>query len=202
MCLGDVCDPDSGASVFAVLETLVEVCEALSRAGIPSVWLSGNHDVCEDGSGTSTLEPLKPLAVVLDRPGVYARPCSRRGSGPLTKHDETLRILALPFTPLSHRYDPLKIIKAIPPTDKAPDIVIGHLNVKGAQPGDEESMPRGREVWLPVAEIRKRWPLVTILNGHIHRRQITEDGVIIPGSIERLRFDEEHNHPGYLEVTL
>ena len=42
---------------------------------------------------------------------------------------------------------------------------------------------------------------VTMLNGHYHRMQ-EAGGVRIPGSLVRLRFDEEHNDPGFLVLEV
>jgi DNA repair exonuclease SbcCD nuclease subunit len=191
ICLGDVCNPDSGSCVFQCIRTLIEVTK---RLHVPSLWLAGNHDVIENGSGQTTLEPLKSLGdkvSVIDSPGWYAYSATK-----------PIGIFALPFTPYSHKYDPKVQIQRDQHAPSSVQLVMGHLNVKGAQPGDEEDMVRGREVWLPVPEIQTKWPQAMIINGHIHQRQTTPDQVHIPGSLERLRFDEERHRPGWLELVL
>lgn len=196
ICLGDVMDPDSGSCVFRCMRTLIEVTQRLRR---PSIWLSGNHDVMEDGSGETVLEPLKRVGgpvLVIDEPQTF----NPRGATGLPLD---FSILAFPFTPFTRKYSPKAVLKeAMNGYDlhRPIDLVIGHLNVKGAMPGDETEMVRGREVWLPVKEIRAALGEVPIANGHIHKRQQTEDGVCIPGSLERLRFDEERHVTGWMEI--
>jgi len=50
-CLGDVCDPDCGPVGFRVAAALIAAAQRLSREGIDSVWLAGNHDAVLDGRG-------------------------------------------------------------------------------------------------------------------------------------------------------
>lgn len=191
LCLGDITDPDSGSPVIAAVETVVRVARSLSLAGIWSLWLAGNHDVVEDGSGTTTLSPLRylydPLVVVAERPGLYCV--------------AGLEVLAFPFAATSHAYDPLEIVKRAP-TSLSPWIAAGHLSVPGVIPGEETAeMPRGREVVLPVEALFEAGAS-QVFNGHYHRQQRTESGVWIPGSIARLTFNEEGNRPGFLVAEI
>ncbi len=187
--LGDLCDPDSGSTVFRCVEVAVQAADRLARRGVSSVWMAGNHDVIEDNTGDTTISPLRalssPLVHVVERPGVVML--------------DDLAIIGLPFTATSHGYEPEKFLAS---TERhAQEIVIGHLNVPGVIPGEETTeMPRGREVTFPTDSARARAKLV--LNGHYHRQQRTLSGVWIPGSLARLTFGEESYEPGYLVLEV
>ena len=192
MFLGDLQDPDSGARVFHGVALSLAIAKRLSDLGIPSFWIPGNHDVIEDGTGASTLTPLEAADIrgchVMWYPEVL----------PLL----SASVIALPFTPTSHRYDPIAEFealrsKAIP---DAPLIVIGHLQLEGIIPGEETiDMPRGRDVFFPVDTVRPHAALM--MNGHYHRQQ-RHNGVHIPGALQRLTHGEETHQPGYLIVEL
>jgi len=116
-------------------------------------------------------------------------------------------ILALPFTPLSHTYDPCEWVAKV--LDEPYSlIVLSHLNVEGIVPGSEtKEMPRGRDVWLPLGMLKQRKAQTIVLNGHYHKRRVTPEGiagkdVIIPGSLGALSFGEENHEPGYLILEL
>lgn len=191
--LGDLCDPDSGSSVFRVIRLAQEAAIRLNDNSIPSHWLVGNHDVIEDGLGESTLDPLRSLTDSATI--VYNRACL--GLIDPSKNDV---FVALPFTPTSHAYDPVKFIEQVTAT---PKLVIGHLNLENIVPGEEtKEMPRGREVVFPVAAIKEKWPNAVMLHGHYHTQQTTAEGVHIPGSLARLTFGEETNAPGYIILDM
>ena len=188
---GDLCDPDNGAGTIRAISLAVSMAMALARMSIPSYWLAGNHDVVEDGSGLTTLAPLRALhsdyVHVLDKPGVHY----------LSSHQ---CLLALPFTASSHGYDVVEFVLDAMEKHPAWDmIILSHLALPGIMPGSETNdMPRGREVRLPL-DLAKRAKLT--LNGHYHRRQVYE-GVQVVGSLARLSFAEESHEPGFLVVTL
>lgn len=197
---GDLCDPDSGSVVFRCVELALEVAARLSEAKIRSVWVAGNHDVIEDGSGDTTLSPLRAFALmtgmvhVFERPGVYRLSRIRDGV------EEEVSAIALPFTATSHGYDVESFLRSLDdpaewPASRA--MVLAHLNVPGVVPGEETTdMPRGREIVLPVEAAKKCAKYV--INGHYHRQQKTESGVWIPGSVARFTFGEEGHQPSFL----
>lgn len=213
--LGDLMDPDCGSVSYRALEYAASVAIRLGKAGIYSHWLAGNHDVIEDGTGSTTLTPLKPLQDS-GRIFVYERAFTGYAGtesiedppfegaevdGWVPQAAPLLHVVALPFAATSHAYEPEKIIESTMPS-KVPMIIIGHLNVAGVIPGEETNeMPRGREVMFPREAIRKHLPNAILFNGHYHRRQV-HDGVHIPGSLARLTFGEEQHHPGYLIVEV
>lgn len=189
--LGDLCDPDASRAPRCVAFA-IEVAAALARKGIPSRWLVGNHDVIEDGSGTSTLTPLAAASVAL--PGlvhVYARPMVEDMAGGI--------VMALPFVPRVAAYDPAAFVEECA---VEPDVIIGHLNLPGVVPASEsDEYARGREVWLPVEKIRARWPSAIVMNGHYHQAQTTANGcVMIPGALARLTFGEARHEPSIMVV--
>lgn len=59
--LGDLFDPDGGSGVFQAMSVAINFASVLSRADVTSLWIAGNHDVIEDGSGTTTLSPLAAM---------------------------------------------------------------------------------------------------------------------------------------------
>lgn len=189
---GDLCDPDTGSSVFRCVELAIDVATRLASRGIASAWIAGNHDVIEDGSGDTTLSPLRALENLGHLVKVFERPGSIERAGG--------RVIALPFAATSHGYDVEAAIASISELRDVPKektIIVGHLNIQGVVPGEETTeMPRGREVWLPV-EAAKRVAR-HVVSGHYHRRQRTKDGVWIIGSLARLTFGEEGNEPSFL----
>jgi DNA repair exonuclease SbcCD nuclease subunit len=204
--LGDLCDPDDPCAV------LDEMIGAMARELIAErrrlVCIPGNHCVREDGSGKSVLTPLQD-----DRAASYVHVFSRpvatflpgiRASG--------FNVVALPFTPASHPYDPDAFVRGLEvPVPDAPTFVIGHLCIPGVQPGEEtKELPRGREVVFPleaVGELVRRVSApIVVLNGHYHRRQdfVTPHGytIHIPGAPCRLTMGEDRHEPAFILVEV
>lgn len=195
--LGDLTDPDSPGA-WAACRLACETAAHLADAGIDSVWVGGNHDALEDGSGTSTLDPIHGWSAFDDRVNVCSRP-------------EVIRfpafdVVALPYAAQSHEYDPERFVRDLPAWVGAQSrrvIVAGHLNLDGILEGSESlEMPRGRSTYWPVAEILARFgDRALMLAGHYHRRQVHR-GVQIVGSLERLSFADGTTAPGYLVVEV
>jgi DNA repair exonuclease SbcCD nuclease subunit len=199
--LGDLCDPDTRRSHRSIA-LAHEVAFDLHREGIESRWLVGNHDVVEDGSGTST---LSALAMVRDMgpswPRVYEDPCveqirAERSSGSVT-------IVALPYPSRARAYDPIAFVEGLDMPGDGSILFAGHLSIAGIRPGSESGeMARGREVLWPIDAIRRRFgDRATCVGGHIHRAQ-EFDTIRVAGSLERLRFDEEEHSPGFLLIEI
>lgn len=193
--LGDACDPDS-QRVHLATEILTDAAARLYHAGVPSRWLVGNHDVVEDGTGAHTLCALRGMATglgdgvveVYDRPAVEV-------FGNVT-------LVALPYVAAAAAYSPREFVESVPATRVGPVIVVGHLMIEGITAGSESvDMPRGRDVWFPREAVRERWPNAVCLNGHYHEAQ-TFEGIVIPGSLERLTHGEESNEPGFVVVDV
>lgn len=192
--LGDLCDPDANRSPRCI-EVAVAVALLLRTAGIRSRWLVGNHDVIEDGSGTSTLAPL----AALDPSGEVVRVLSE----PAVEVINGKAFCWLPYVPRCLAYDPVEFVHRAVAAAPQVQVVAGHLNVEGIVPGSETNdMGRGRDAWFPLSAVRELWPDALLLNGHYHRAQVDPAGVVIPGSLARLTFGEQDNDPGYLEIEL
>lgn len=200
---GDLCDPDSGSVVFRCVELAIEIAMRLALKNIKSVWIAGNHDVIEDGTGDTTLTPLRALANYTRNVSVCERPTMFRIDQ--IACPGAANLLCLPFTATSHAYDVdaalVEMASHIRPDTRHQTIVAAHLNIAGVVPGEETTeMARGREIWLPVETAKEVAGYVVC--GHYHRRQQTKDGVWIPGSLAQLTFGEEGNQPSFLILNL
>jgi DNA repair exonuclease SbcCD nuclease subunit len=191
---GDLCDPDTTRS-FHAIGLAIQIALDLAKHRVPSLWIAGNHDVIENDRGSTVLEPLQMVAdYVADLITVADIPIRWRCGDRM--------VFALPYAARSRAYDPIEIMSNA--RLASIDLIVGHLTVPSAERGSEsDDFARGRDMIFPVAECRRRWGDRCILvNGHYHRKQITKDGVHIPGSLARLRHDEEQHEPGYLVIEV
>lgn len=203
---GDLCDPDLGRAHQCAALT-IEIAAMLHREGIQSRWLVGNHDVLEDGTGTSTLEPLKAYAETTyceteEEPvgrhyvAVRSMPCWESFS-------KELLLVALPYVARSHAYDPIAFIQPLGLAAHQRILVFGHLMLEGIEPGSETiDMARGRDLFFPIDEVLAKWgDRAVMVNGHYHQRQVHR-GVQVIGSLERLTFGEENDEKGYSIIEI
>ena len=181
----------------------------LSRAGIPTLLLVGNHDLSPAAGRAHTLHEYDTLEVpyvkVLGKPAYL---------GPQDLWGLPLQVIALPWinrsglmaalqvrglTPdevageVEARVTPLieALIAEADPT--LPTVLTAHASVQGATYGGERSVMLGADVVLPGGLLRDpRLDYVAL--GHIHKAQnLNPDAhppVIYPGSIERVDFGE------------
>jgi len=180
---GDLTDPDPPRCWRAVA-VAVAIARRLSSAGVEQYWLTGNHDVLEDGRGSHTLLPLWAMGGcnVIDTPKTVT---TRTGG----------RLVALPYTARSMGYDPVAALRDV---DRA-DLVAGHLMLEGIGPGSETTdFARGRDVFFPIERAAETGAV--LVNGHYHRRQ-TYRGVEIPGALARLTLADVGNSPGFLGIV-
>lgn len=200
---GDLCDPDDGGVVARSSEYAVHVARDLSRRGIPSAWIAGNHDTTDDGVTTS-LTPLRrladPLVSVHEQPGIRDL-----GQGRV--------LVALPHTAFgAAEHSPQALTRLLPRLAGFRTIIFAcHLTVPGIVPGEETTeMPRGRDLTLPLDALDEfrtstaRWkdpPAIVVINGHYHRA-MCHAGVLVPGSLARLTFGEEEHVPSFLDVWM
>jgi len=189
---GDWSDPDTKRA-WAAAEVAVDVFSVLRYYERSQLWITGNHDVVEDGQGSSVLGPLRSAAT-------HAKDFAVVSHVPMVAIFSGVAFLTLPYTPIALNYDPSEAVRRLAKDCKGARevVVLGHLNAEGIAPGSETTdMPRGRDVFWPLDEIRKQLPGALLIGGHYHRRQVYE-GLQIVGSLERLTLGEEHNSPGYL----
>ena len=199
--LGDLADPDTGGASKKATACAIDIAMALRSWRIPSIWMAGNHDVEEDGTGATTLTPL----VVLEEwtsGEIMAVEAPR-----LWVFDDARAIALLPFTAVARAYDPdVEVRKLLDAAGKRKTIVAGHLNIAGIGPGEETlEMPRGREVMFPIeATTRAAFRMC----GHYHTRQNFDPGdggapIHIPGSPAAFAFGEHDGiTPAFSVMTL
>lgn len=194
--LGDLCNPDSPTAFRCVAAMAEWGREMRKDLGAEGYFVDGNHDVVEDGHGTSVLSPLASVdgAEVVHSPSEYVQ--------------DGVNLAFLPYPSRAKSYDPTKWAKVF---EKNTGLVFGHLNLKDAVPakregGDEvdeygaivgtesEEMARGREVMWPVKNLRARCPGAKLFGGHYHGG-VTFGGVHIVGSPALFTFGEQANRP-------
>ena len=186
--LGDLTNPYS-RNVHRAVAVATSVAAWMNVNGFPNIWIVGNHDIVESAEPNHTLLPLANMGgetVVVDTPHQF--------------WVDGQPFIGLPYTPATRSYSPEEFINEIE-LEQQP-LVLGHLMIEGIGPGSETiDMPRGRDVFLPVDAIFRKWPGAAVFNGHYHTGQVFR-GVHIPGSLMRLTHGEENNEPGWLEVNL
>lgn len=184
--LGDLCDPDASrgprCAAFAI--------ECVRKIGCRQYWLTGNHDVIEDGSGTSVLEPLAAMGgdALVNEPRVVMV--------------DDLAIVALPYVPRALAYDPAEFVRAAAAQVAGARwvLVAGHLTLPGMHPGSEsEEFARGRVGPMPLDVVREVLPNAVLVNGHYHRATVHEN-VNVPGALARLTFGECDHEPSFLTI--
>ncbi len=181
----------------------------LSRAGIPTLLLVGNHDLSPSLGRAHALETFDTLEVphvqVLDHP-VFLHPDDLEGL--------PLQVLALPWIARSGLMAQLGLTGADPQQvyeeleqrltellhgwleeadPSLPVILAAHASVQGARYGGERAVMLGGDLVLPGSLVRDpRLDYVAL--GHIHKAQNLNENahppVIYPGSIERVDFGE------------
>lgn len=181
----------------------------LSRAGIPTLLLVGNHDLSPALGRANALETFDTLEVpnvrVLDKP-VFLKPEDLNGL--------PLQVIALPWISRSSMMAGLSLSAAEPgkvyeelearlhelitgwieeanPT--LPIVLTAHASVQGAVYGGERTVMLGGDLVLSGSLVKDpRLDYVAL--GHIHKSQNLNESahppVIYPGSIERVDFGE------------
>jgi DNA repair exonuclease SbcCD nuclease subunit len=196
---GDAHDPDGGGDTYMYSRFIMQTAIYLADAGIKSIWLPGNHCVCENGNGLTVLSPLRSLV----ESQKYERFITlAEDPGYISLGGKAL-LCALPFTSFDRPYDPAEVVRNIP-AGKLPVIVAGHLMIEGIEIGSETSdFPRGRDIFFPqqACDDLAKGREVMRVQGHYHKKQCFE-GIYIPGSVARLTFGEEEHSPGYQVIEV
>ncbi len=194
----------------------------LSRAGILTLLLVGNHDLSPALGRAHALQEFDTLEVphvrVLDKPQLL---------GPDDLEGLPLQVIALPWLSRSRMMAALPLDgtqreqiyeqmgdllnelmgkwlnEAIDPN--LPVVLMAHASVQGAKYGGERSVMLGNDLVLPPALVKDpRLDYVAL--GHIHKAQdLNEDArppVIYPGSIERVDFGEAADDKFFVVVEL
>jgi exonuclease SbcD len=193
----------------------------LSRAGIPTLLLVGNHDLSPSLGRAHALEEYKTLNVphvqVLDEPALL---------GPDELEGLPLQIIAIPwltrskmmaamdiqsgnqdevFTQLEEKLTDLVAGYLERADPDLPIILTAHASVQGAVYGGERTVMLGGDLVLSGGLVKdKRLDYVAL--GHIHKPQDLNEGqhppVIYPGSIERVDFGESKDDKFFVIVEV
>jgi exonuclease SbcD len=181
----------------------------LSRAGILTLLLTGNHDISPSTGRAHAIQEFETLDVehvqVLDSPQFL---------GPTALEGLPVQVVALPWVSRSGLMaklelggtDSSKVYEALGERvsdlvenwlsnadPNLPIILTAHASVEGAKYGSERMVMLGKDLVLPPALVKdSRLDYVAL--GHIHKPQNLNEGghppVIYPGSIERVDFGE------------
>ena len=194
----------------------------LSKAGIPTLLLVGNHDLSPSLGRAHALEEYATLEIpfvrVLDEPSFL---------GPDELHGLPLQVVALPWLTRSKMMARLEISAAEPEkiyqeletrltelvdhylnelADPAlPTILTAHASVQGAIYGGERTVMLGGDLVLSGSLVKDpRLDYVAL--GHIHKAQDLNENqhppVIYPGSIERVDFGEVRDDKFFVIVEV
>jgi exonuclease SbcD len=181
----------------------------LSKAGIPTLLLVGNHDLSPALGRAHALDPFDTLAVphiyVVEKPRLL-RPEDLEGV--------PLQVLALPWITRSgmmaalnlSAIDEAEVFEKLETTinewvqgrldeiqPSISTVLAAHATVEGAKYGGERTVMLGNDLVLSGALVRDR-RLDYVALGHIHKPQDLGKGehhpIVYPGSIERVDFGE------------
>jgi exonuclease SbcD len=181
----------------------------LSKAGIPTLLLVGNHDLSPALGRAHALDPFDTLEVphikVLDKPA-FLRPDDLEGlplqvmALPWISRSGMMAQLGVSASDTTRLYETLgeRLFELVDGWFEAadpnlPTILTAHCSVQGAVYGGERTVMLGGDLVLPGSMMRDpRLDYVAL--GHIHKPQNLNEGahppVIYPGSIERVDFGE------------
>ena len=193
----------------------------LSRAGIPTLLLVGNHDISPSLGRAHAIQEFDTLGVehvhVLSQPEFL---------GPQQLEGLPLQLIAIPWISRSNLIGALDLSSAevdetnaqieerlnilvqgwLEKADPAlPVVLAAHASVEGAVFGYERSVMLGSDMVIPGSLVKDPRLTYTAL-GHIHKNQDLNQGfqppVVYPGSIERIDFGEARDEKFFVIVDL
>jgi exonuclease SbcD len=193
----------------------------LSRAGIPTFLLVGNHDMSPAAGRAHAIQEFDTLQIphvrVLQKPGflnadelglpvqMIAIPYISR-SGLMAALEASGADRAEVYSEIEKRLTDLMMGWLENADPSLPVILTAHASVQGASYGSERTVMLGADFVLPASLVKDR-RLDYVALGHIHKPQDLNEGqhppVIYPGSIERVDFGECRDDKFYVlaEVT-
>ena len=191
----------------------------LSKAGIPTFLLVGNHDLPAASSRATAVDIFPTLEVANIHVGnslktydvptpsgplqVLAVPWPRR-SAILSREDSRGMSIEQVRQTLEERLTDGVEVAASQLDPTIPAILTGHVTVNGATVGTERSMMLGQDhVLLVSALVRPQVEYVAL--GHIHKHQILRPDppmVVYSGSLQRVDFSEEGDEKGFCVIDL
>ena len=190
-----------------------------SRAGIPVLLVTGNHDISPSLGRAHALqeyETLDPDYIhVVSQPELY-RPEQLNGVQAqiiaipwITRHN--VKAMMQDQADSNETIDPIMQIEQALGTwleatikeldETLPTILTAHASVFGAKFGYEQNIKIGKDLILPPGFV-KRPEFDYVALGHIHRHQDLNEGrqppVVYAGSIERVDFGELYEDKGFV----
>jgi len=191
----------------------------LSKAGIPTFLLVGNHDLPAASSRATAVDIFPTLEVANIHVGnslktydvptpsgplqVLAVPWPRR-SAILSREDSRGMSIEQVRQTLEKRLTDGIEVAASQLDATIPAILTGHVTVNGATVGTERSMMLGQDHVLLVSAL-DRPQVEYIALGHIHKHQILRPDppmVVYSGSLQRVDFSEEGDEKGFCVIDL
>ena len=192
----------------------------LSRAGIPTFLLVGNHDMSPATGRAHAIHEFDTLQIphvrVLQKPGflsadelglpfqMIAIPYISR-SGLMAALEVSGADRAEVYSEIEKRLTDLMMGWLENADPSLPVILTAHASVQGASYGSERTVMLGADFVLP-ASLVKDPRLDYVALGHIHKPQDLNEGhhppVIYPGSIERVDFGEARDDKFYVVVDV
>jgi len=191
----------------------------LSRAGIPTFLLVGNHDLPAASSRATAVDIFPTLEVAnvyvgnslktydVSTPSgpiqVLAVPWPRR-SAILSREDSRGMSIEQVRQALEERLTEGIDTEAKKLNPDIPAIITAHVTVNGATVGTERSMMLGQDHVLLVSAL-DRPQVEYVALGHIHKHQILRPDppmVVYSGSLQRVDFSEEGDEKGFCVVDL
>jgi len=192
----------------------------LSKAGIPTILLVGNHDISPSLGRAHSIQEFQTLEVpnihVAAKPGfltpkdlgvpiqVITIPWVSRSefiaAWNLTGKDANVAYETME-TRLSKRVD-----EWLADLDKElPTILCAHASVQGAKYGSEQTVMLGSDVFLPGSLVKDpRFDYVAL--GHLHKAQNLNEGnhppIVYSGSIERVDFGEAQDEKFFVIASI
>jgi exonuclease SbcD len=190
----------------------------LAEAEIPTVLLTGNHDLPSIIARATAIDIYQALGI----PNIHI--ARNIGQMNITTRSGPLQIVTLPWVPrntiLTHEAlrnlpadeQMLKLselisaevgqrVEALDP--ELPSVLLGHLSLEGAKLGSEQSIMLGAEVVLTPAELSvDAFTYVALGHIHGHQRIGLKPPVVYAGSIERVDFGEARETKGFVMVDL
>ncbi len=190
----------------------------LAEAEIPTVLLSGNHDLPSIAARATAMDIYETLAI----PFIY--PARNIDVIHLETRGGPLQVVTLPWIPrnlftsseelrgLESAEQMIKIGEIISLTMQetvarldpdVPSVLVAHVSVEGAKLGTEQSIMLGAEMVLAPTDISAD-VFAYVALGHIHRHQSlgTHPPVVYAGSPERVDFGEERETKGYVLIDI
>ncbi len=188
----------------------------LSRAGIPTVLLVGNHDVARASNRAHTMHEYRTLEVpqihvgdriemlTPERLGVPLQIITIPWVSPsalMTRQQTAGLAIGEVYAEIEERLTEAidRLIESADPG--IPLVLTAHASVEGARYGSERQVMLGHELVLSHGLMRRR-RLDYVALGHIHKHQELNGGLhppaVYPGSIERIDFGEIREVKGYV----